>query len=65
MKSFDEIKRMQVLAGLNSEKHIFETLLENFSHFTINELKTRLVEVDETIEEKAADYFEKLSDKEQ
>jgi hypothetical protein len=65
MKSFDEIKRMQVLAGLDFEKHAFETLLENFSHFTINELKTRLVEADETTEEKAADYFEKLSDKEQ
>jgi hypothetical protein len=61
----EEISRMQVLAGMGPEKHAFETLLESFSHLTINELKTRLFEADENTEEKAADYFETLSDKEQ
>jgi hypothetical protein len=61
----EEISRMQVLAGMGPEKHAFETLLESFSHLTINELKTRLLEVDENTEGKAADYFENLSDKEQ
>jgi hypothetical protein len=61
----EEISRMQVLAGMGPEKHAFETLLESFSHLTINELKTRLFEVDENTEKKAADYFETLSDEEQ
>jgi hypothetical protein len=61
----EEIQRMQHLAGMGSKEHAFEILLESFSHLTINELKTRLFEVDENVEEKAADYFENLSDEEQ
>lgn len=61
----NEIQRMQVLAGLAPDKHKFEIFLEQKSHLTINEILSQLNEAEEDTEEKAADYWENLSDKEQ